>query len=132
MIMKKILMILILLVGTFSLTGCLSDDESYNVQHNIKVEADNFNTYRKVTVINLRSDKILLEIEGFISIKDSTADELAIIIQTGKDQYKMHYVYTGSEIVYLVEQLENTHTDPYHWNIRIFAVTPEFDVGRDD
>lgn len=130
--MKKILLSLMLLVGTFSLTGCLGDDEAYNVQHNIKEDADNFNTYRKVTVINLRSDKILLEIEGFISIKDSTENELAIIIQTGKNQYKMHYVYTGSEIVYLVEQLENTHTDPYHWKIRIFAVTPDFDIGRDE
>lgn len=60
-----------------------------------------------------------------MSIKDSTDKELAIIIQTGKNKYKMHYVYVGSEIVYLVEQLENTTTDPYHWYIHIHAVLPE-------
>lgn len=127
-------MISMLLLGTISLTGCvgLATNEVDNIQHNIREEADTFGTYRKVTVINLRSDKVLLEIEGLISIKDSTADELAIIIKTGKDEYKMHYVYTASEIVYLVEQLENTTTDPYHWNIRVFAVTPEFDIGRSE
>lgn len=127
--MKKIIMITMLFIGTFSLTGCNKAD---NIKHNISKEADSFGTYRKVTVINLRSDKILLEVEGLISIKDSTADELAILIRTGKEDYKMHYVYTGAEIVYLVEQLENTHTNPYHWDIRIFAVTPNFDIGRNE
>lgn len=125
-IMKKVLLMFILL---FSLTGC---QKANTIKYNITKEADAFNTYRKVTVINLRSDKILLEVEGFISIKDSTEKELAIIIQTGRNDYKMHYVYTNSEIVYLVEQLENTTTDPYHWKIRIFAITPDIEFGRDD
>lgn len=128
--MKKILLILVMLFGIIGITGCSC--KAYMIQKNIQTDADSFNTYRKVTVINLRSDKVLLEIEGYISIKDSTEDELAIIIMTGRNQYKMHYVYTRSEIVYLVEQLENTTTDPYHWKIRIFAVTPDFDIGRDE
>lgn len=118
---KKILLLL-LVFGLFMLSGC---NEADNIQHNIREEADNFTVYRKVTVLNLRSDKVLLEVEGYLSIKDSTSDELAIIIQTSPKEYKMHYVFTGSEVVYLVEQLENTNTDPYHWKIRIFAVRPE-------
>ena len=122
--MKKIIVAVILsIIFLFSLAGCNDAD---TVLYNIQQRSDKFDTYRKVTVINLRSDKILLEIEGFISIKDSADDELAIIIMTGKDQYKMHYVYLGAEIVYLVEQKENTTTDPYHWDIRIHAVLPEF------
>lgn len=128
--MKKILLILVMLFGIIGITGCSC--KSYTILKNIQTDADSFNTYRKVTVINLRSDKVLLEIEGYISLKNSTEDELAIIIMTGINQYKMHYVYTRSEIVYLVEQLENTTTDPYHWKIRIFAVTPDFDIGRDE
>lgn len=128
--MKKILLILVMLFGIIGITGCSC--KAYTIQKNIQTDADSFNTYRKVTVINLRSDKVLLEIEGYISIKDSTEDELAIIIMTGRNQYKMHYVYTRSEIVYLVEQLENTTTDPYHWKIRIFAVTPDAEFGRND
>ena len=36
----------------------------------------------------------------------------------------MHYVYLGGEMIYLVEQKENTYTDGYHWDIRIFAEFP--------
>ena len=122
--MKKVFsLILILVISLFALTSCNDADV---VQNNISQASDKFQTYRLVTVINLRSDKILLEVEGYISIKDSTSSELAIIIMTGPNQYKMHYVYLGSEIVYLVEQKENTTTDPYHWDIRIHAVIPQF------
>lgn len=126
--MKKIILSIMLVIGLIGITGCSC--EADNIKYNISQESNSFKTYRKVTVINLRSDKVLLEIEGYISIKDSTEDELAIIIKTGYEEYKMHYVYTGSEIVYLVEQLENTTTDPYHWKIRIFAVVPDLEIGK--
>lgn len=126
--MKKIFVSLVLLVVClFSLVGC---NEAENIQHNIAKQSDNFETYRRITVINLRSDTILLQVEGYIAIKDSTDSELAVIIQTGKNEYKMHYIYTGAEIVYLVEQLEPSNTDPYHWEIRIFAVTPDIEWGE--
>ena len=127
--MKKFLTIILTFVLIAMATVFVGCDKAKNVQHNIAVESNSFNTYRRVTVVNLRSDKVLLQIEGYISIKDSTSDELAIIIKTAPKEYQMHYVYTGSEIVYLVEQLENTNTDPYHWEIKIFAVFPEIELG---
>ena len=127
--MKKFLTIILTFVLIAMSTVFVGCDKAENIQHNITVESNSFNTYRRVTVVNLRSDKVLLQIEGYISIKDSTDDELAIIIKTAPNEYKMHYVYTGSEIVYLVEQLENTNTNPYHWDIKIFAVFPEKELG---
>ena len=127
--MKKILIVLALFFGLIMFTGC---NEADNVQYNISQQSDNFETYRVATVVNLRSDKVLLQVEGFISIKDSTEDELAIIIRTGKNEYKMHYVYLGSEVVYLVEQKEASNTDPYHWEIRLFAVFPDIDAGKQE
>lgn len=122
--MKKIITLLLAMIFCLALfAGCNDAD---TVQHNISQKSDKFETYRQVTVINLRSDKILLEVEGYISIKNSSADELAVIIRTGENTYKMHYIYLGAQIVYLVEQTENTTTDPYHWDIRIHAVIPEF------
>lgn len=124
--MKKTFRIILYVIFALTILFVASScNDAGCVQKNIEMKSDTFSTYRKVTVINLRSDKILLEVEGYLSIKDSTDKELAIIIQTGKNEYKMHYVYVGSEIVYLVEQLENTTTDPYHWYIRIHAVLPE-------
>lgn len=125
--MKRLLTLFILCLCLFTLTGC---NEAENIQHNISLQSDNFETYRKITVINLRSDTVLLQVEGYISIKDSTQTELAVIIQTGPKDYKMHYIYTGAEIVYLVEQLEPSNTDPYHWEIRVFATIPDIDAGK--
>lgn len=129
-IFKKIVVCLCLLcmicIPLGTLTGCNKAD---NIQHNIRQDSDNFETYRRVTVINLRSDKVLLTVEGYISIKDSSTNEIAVIINTAPNKYMMHYVYTGPEVVYLVEQMEPSNTDPYHWAIKIFAVTPDIDLG---
>lgn len=126
-IIKKIISVCMLIVCMFGMASC---NEANNVQYNIAHQSDNFETYRRITVINLRSDTVLLQVEGYLSIKDSTETELAVIIRTGKDKYQMHYIYTGAEIVYLVEQLEPSNTDPYHWEIRIFAVVPEVEWGK--
>ena len=129
-IFKKIVVCLCLMcmicIPLGMLTGCNKAD---NIQHNIRQDSDNFETYRRVTVINLRSDKVLLTVEGYISIKDSSTNEIAVIINTAPIKYMMHYGYTGPEVVYLVEQLEPSNTDPYHWEIKIFAVTPDIDLG---
>lgn len=125
--MKKALYIILLLtISLFTLTGC---NRAYNVQHNISQQSDRFETYRRITVINLRSDTVLLQVEGYLSIQDSTQTELAVIIQTSPKEYKMHYIYTGAEIVYLVEQLEPSNTDPYHWEINVFATIPDIEIG---
>lgn len=124
--MKKVLAILLLTICLITLTGC---NKANNIQYNISQQSDNFETYRRITVINLRSDTVLLQVEGYLSIKDSTQTELAVIIQTAPKEYKMHYIYTGAEIVYLVEQLEPSSTDPYHWEIKVFATIPDVELG---
>ncbi len=118
--------VLVLVLSLCLLTGCNKAD---NIQYNISQQSDNFETYRRISVINLRSDAMLLQVEGYLSIKDSTETELAVIIQTAPKEYKMHYIYTGAEIVYLVEQLEPSNTDPYHWEIRVFATIPDVELG---
>lgn len=114
-------MLVTVLCVVASLSACNKAD---NIKHNISRQSDAFESYREVTIINLRSDKVLMQVEGYISIKNNIDNELAIIIMEGPGQYKMHYVYIGGEIVYLVEQKENSTTDPYHWDIRIFAEFP--------
>ena len=123
--MKNIKKIICLLVTVLCVVASLSAcNKADNIKHNISRQSDAFESYREVTIINLRSDKVLMQVEGYISIKNNIDNELAIIIMEGPGQYKMHYVYIGGEIVYLVEQKENSTTDPYHWDIRIFAEFP--------
>lgn len=128
--MKRVLLVLLLVLSIVMLTSCR---QAENVSRNISRQADAFKTYRKVTIINLISDQILMEVEGLISLQESTSTELAIIIKTGNNEYKKHFIYIGAhQITYLVEQLESSNTNPYHWEIKIYAVTPKIDVGRDN
>ena len=111
-------------------SGC---DKSDMVNYNLNRQANAFETYRQFTLVNLRSDKVLMEVEGYISISNSTEDnaetELQVTIQTGPNEYKRHYCYIGAQTCYLVEQKENSHTDPYHWEIRVFWSVPEVIFG---
>lgn len=128
--MRKIKTLLLSLLTMFSLCGC---DKSNQVNYNLDRQANAFETYRQFTLVNLRSDRILMEVEGYISISNSVSDnaesELQITIKTGDDTYKRHYCYIGAQTCYLVEQIENSHTDPYHWEIRVYWTTPEVTAG---
>lgn len=116
----------IILLAIILLCGC---DKSDQVNYNLDRQANAFETYRQFTLVNLRSDKILMEVEGYISISNSVEDnaesELQITIKTGEDTYKRHYCYIGAQTCYLVEQIENSHTDPYHWEIRVYWAAPQ-------
>lgn len=127
--MKKIIKIiaaLFILITLFSLSGCRKED---SIQHNLLKQTANFQTYRKITVINLRSDKVLMEFEGYLTSKLDSEGDVNIMIMTGPNQYKLHYVRLANEICYLSEQIENSYTDPYHWEIRIYAIIPDIQIG---
>lgn len=126
--MKKLLVAVLLFVSLFMLAGC---NEAGQVNDNLRKQEANFEIYRQVTVINLRSDKILLEVEGYLHIMIDDDGDLNITIMTGPNTYKLHYVSLNGEAMYLSEQLENATTNPYNWEVRIFAITPDIDFGRD-
>lgn len=128
---KKVLLTIALTVwvglGVCLLTGCRRED---TVQHNLLKETGDFKTYRKITVINLRSDKILMEFEGYLTTKLDSEKDVNIMILIGPDKYQLHYVRLADEVTYVCEQLDNTTTDPYHWRVSVYAVLPDVTVGH--
>lgn len=124
--MKKLFTRLFLILMMVFVVAC---DKSDMVNGNLRNQEGNFKIYRQVTVINLRSDKILLEVEGYLNIYIDSDGDLNITIKIAEDTYQLHYVSLSGEVVYVSRQLENAHTDPYHWEIRIFAILPEITVG---
>lgn len=125
--MKKLLTFVLSILAVFTLVGCQEADQ---VNKNLRTQEGNFEIYRQVTVINLRSDKILLEVEGYLNIDIDNDGDLNVTIMTGPKQYMLHYVSLAGEVVYVSQQLENATTNPYNWEIRIFAVLPEIQLGR--
>lgn len=66
---------------------------------------------------NARTDNIVLEAEGYMSISNNTTNELVITVKTGENSYKKNYVYLNEYTMYAVEDITGTHTDPYHYKL---------------
>lgn len=95
-------------------TGCT---EATKVSTNISKEADNFNVTRKLTVINARTDSVLLELIGTFALKNNSTKELEVIIETEEGKYQKDYVYLNEYTMYVVEDLSNSDVDKYHYEI---------------
>ena len=67
--MKKILYIAIaIMVSVLLLCGCSEADRANS---NISKQADYFESERKITVYNARTDKVIMEAEGYMSISNT-------------------------------------------------------------
>lgn len=113
--MKKILILLLTVILSFGFcSGC---SEASKVNYNMSKQADYFNCERKITVYNARTDTIILEAEGFMSISNNSTSELVITCKIGPNEYKKNYIYLNDYTLYVVEDITGTHTDPYHYKL---------------
>ena len=111
---KRIILAIVLIVSCFLLASC---NQALRVSENLSKEADNFNIQRRLSVINIRTDKPVFEMIGNLSIQNTTTNELAVIVQTAPGQYKKHYVYLNDWTMYVVEDITGTSVSPYHYEI---------------
>lgn len=109
-----------------ALTSCNAAD---NVNHNLNQAADNFECLRKITVYNARTDLIILEMEGFMSLSNNASHELVVTCMTGPNEYKKNYVYLNEYVIYVVEDITGTNTDPYHYKVHFHTALPDIDVN---
>lgn len=108
------------------LSGCLS--EADRVNNNISKQAEYFESERRVTVYNARTDKIIMYIEGYINISNNAHNELVVTAKVGANTYKKNYVYLNDYTLYVVEDINGTHTDPYHYKVYFDVKLPDFEV----
>ena len=115
--MKKLFaMVAVVMMLMVSMTGCV--DEATVVSHNVSKEADNFNVMRRLTVINTRTDKCLLQMTGRISIEDVT-DGIAVLVEVDRDKgiYQKHWVYLNENTMYTVEDLNGVSVSKYAYEL---------------
>lgn len=111
-----IVALVILGVVAVSMTGCV--DQATIVSNNVSKEADNFNVVRRLTVINTRTDKCLLQMTGRISIEDVT-DGIAVLVEVDRDKgiYQKHWVYLNENTMYTVEDLNGVSVSKYAYEL---------------
>ena len=123
--MKKIIAILLVMVCMAGvLTGCTAADD---VNYNLSQAADNFEVVRKITVYNARTDMIVMEMEGLMSLSNNSTSELVVTCKTGANEYKKNYVYLNNYVIYVVEDITGTVTDPYHYKVHFYTALPGVD-----
>lgn len=99
--MKKIIKTLAL-VTLLVTTGCTQAD---TVRHNLTENADSFSITRRITVFNTRTDKVLMQMTGVMSIKtDSDTKELNVLVKDGETYYK-HLIYLNDDTTYVMEDV---------------------------
>ncbi len=126
--MKKVIAMMLVLVCLIGcLTGCT---EAENVNHNLSQAADNFQVVRKITVYNARTDLIVMEMEGLMSLSNSATNELVVTCMTGPSEYKKNYIYLNDYVIYVVEDITGTVTDPYHYKVHFYTALPDVDWNK--
>lgn len=121
--MKKFVCVFLALCTLLIFSGCSEADK---VNANLSKQADYFECERRITVYNARTDTIILEAEGYMSISNNSSKELVVTMKTGPDEYKKNYIYLNDYTLYVVEDITGTHTDPYHYKMYFHT---EFPVG---
>ena len=118
--MKKffaiIVMLVVLGVVAVSMSGC--GRQATVVSRNVSKEADNFNVTRRLTVINTRTDKCLLQMTGKMSLED-VDHGLAVLVEIdrAKGIYQKHWVYLNKDTTYTVEDLNGVSVSKYAYEL---------------
>lgn len=125
--MKKIFYIAIaVMTSVLLLCGC---SEAARANSNISKQSDYFESERKITVYNARTDNVIMEAEGYMSISNNSSNELVCTVKVGPDTYRKNYIYLNSYTMYVVEDITGTHTDPYHYKLYFHTnVLPSVEV----
>ena len=118
-VVLKFLLVIALLVA---LCGCTEADK---VSHNISKEANLFNVTRKITVLNVRTDKVLFEMVGTFSLSNTTTNELEVICQVGENEFKKHFIQLNEWTTYVVEDISGSDVNKYQYELNIL---PKFGI----
>lgn len=114
---KKIKVLVALMLIVMSIAAC-KISEAERVSYNVSKQADNFNVTRRLTVINTRTDKCILQMTGKISIEDVT-DGIAVLVEVDRKKgiYQKHYVYLNENTMYTVEDVTGVRVSRYAYEM---------------
>ncbi len=72
---------------------------------------------RRITVINARTDTVLLQLTGTFSLRNNSENELEVICELEDGKYQKHYVYLNEYTLYIVEDLSGSNVSKYSYEL---------------
>ena len=94
--------------------GCTQRSQ---VSYNLGKEADNFNVSRRLTVFNMRSDTVIMQMTGCFALENDSDNELVVICELPDGSYQKHFVYLNDWTMYTVEQLDSSDVDRFDYEL---------------
>lgn len=123
-ILAIITALIVLAIMAAGLTACREADR---VSYNVSKEADNFNVVRRLTVINTRTDKCILQMTGKMSLKEDT-DGIAVLVELDRDKgiYQKHFIWMNDWTMYTCEDISGTNISKYAYEMEFMpqAIVP--------
>lgn len=109
------------------LAGC--QQESEVAAYNVSQAAHNFEVNRRVVFYNGITGDYILTIEGLLSVTPEDR-KLSVIVKTGPNQYKKHYLGVSDNVTWFCEQIESVPADPFHYRVvfRPTTIIPDVQV----
>lgn len=96
--------------------GCGCSREANTVSYNISKEADNFNVLRRVTIFNVRTDKVIWTLTGYASVQQSDGD-LDVIVEIEDGVYAKNFFDLNEWTSYSVQDLSGAQVDKYKYEL---------------
>lgn len=119
--MKKVYRVLAVVILVVTLVGLFAGCRmSERVAYNVSLKADNFGVVRKLTVMNVLSDTVVMELTGTFAIANNMENELEIVCKVGEGSYKKHFVYLNDWTLYTVEDISGADVDPFQYEIDFY------------
>ena len=108
--MKKAICIILALTIIVSMTACRRAEHYYKSEANaakydVKNAANNFDVMRRITVLNTRTDSIVLQIEGYFSLSNNSHGELEVTLKEDNGNYRIDYIYLNENTMYVIEDI---------------------------
>lgn len=117
------------LASVLALSACRQ--ESHTASYNVSAAAHNFEVNRRCIFYNGITGEYILTVEGLLSVTESaTQNRLEVIVKTGPQTYKKHYLGLSDNVSYFVEQLEPVAANPFHYRVifRPTTIIPDVEV----
>lgn len=106
-----------LIIVALSALLCGCPQESEVAAYNVSQAAHNFEVNRRVVFYNGITGEYILTIEGLLSVTIEPDKKLSVIVKTGNNEYKKHYLGISDNVTWFCEQIENVKADPYHYRV---------------
>jgi len=113
---NKLISILGIAASSLLFSGCVQ--EANRASDNVSIAAHNFEVNRRCIFYNGITGEYILTVEGLLSVTESDSQRrLEVIVKTGPNTYKKHYLGLSDNVSYFVEQLETVKADPFHYRV---------------